>query len=134
MKKLMMLFAALALVLSASAAFAGFSTSPSSDKDVNIHFVNDTDEMRVVVLTVEFSQGTEKEEILVVPHSYLDAYYSQAMSADFKFDVLITDKGGEALSEAKLSFSKGKFTPEAIGEGITCEKTAPDRVVLTLKR
>ena len=127
MKKSLILPMVLALVLSASVVFAGFSASPSPSGDFMVIVMDNTvPDLRVFHCVVTSDSGQRVEEEFPIRQGGKQTlyYWSEPSDPNQHWEVKITDGvGGKVVGEAVFNYnaSSRAFSPASISSSIRYE-------------
>ncbi|WP_419785396.1 hypothetical protein [Pseudodesulfovibrio sp.] len=136
MKKMVMLFGVLALVLSASISFAGLVQGSGPNGSETATLVNQAPDNRIFNCEVSTSMGPDSLTTKITGHGGEETYYCDDELADLdqQWTVTVTDESGTTIATATASYTNGQFSPGQIGEGLTFEILAPNVVKLTVTK
>jgi len=134
MKKILM--PVLALVLCASAAFAGLTRTPSADSHTEYASLNNVMQSnRTFSITVTCEGETVSDSFLVTPGIPESAYYEgEEAKLPQRWSVKVTDESGAPVTSATLSYDGTNFHPGQIGDGLVFEIPGPYSVKLIVTK
>lgn len=135
MRKSLILTMVMALVLSASMAFAGLSTTPPNSGVVEYGTVDNAAQSdRNCAFTVSAGGESLSQSYLVSGGSSETAYCDDELaSMDQQWQVVVSDGSGQEIARATFSYINGQFQPGQIGEGLTFE-TGDHSFTLTINK
>ena len=135
MKKSSMLPMVLALVLSATAAFAGLTTTPPiSGLYATVNVINQSGKARTLKTIVSAPEGAQAQSFTLPAGGVFTCYIQGDAYSYYTWYFQSFDEQGVKLAEAVVDHRKKNFFPRSISEGIEFESGEENFCKLTLTR
>ncbi|WP_419785395.1 hypothetical protein [Pseudodesulfovibrio sp.] len=124
-----------ALSLFVAALVAGISYAGTADDPEMIVLSNPTKEVRKFDVVIECIEETDEYIQVMQPGQVLQKPYTGHYgSLDQKWYIKVTNEADEMITDARVNYSDGKFSPGTIGEGLEYRSDSPRQFTLTITK
>lgn len=136
MKKMLMLLAVLALLLSSSVVYAGFTVgAAASNSEPSITLYDNTSEPRAGNVVVTSSEGSATQPFSLTPGESISVSYEGPQPPpDCTLVFQVNNPDGSVKTQATITFSGGTFTPGEIGDGLEYKDYGPGQCAIWITK
>ncbi|MDD3312892.1 hypothetical protein [Pseudodesulfovibrio sp.] len=136
MKRMLMLLAVLAVVLSSSVVYAGFTVGKTaSNSEPSMALYDDTTEPRAGNVVVTSSEGSGTQPFSLTPGESISVSYEGPQPPpDCTLVFQVNNPDGSLMTQGTILFSGGTFTPGEIGDGLEYRDYGPGECALWITK